>query len=466
MLRRARLCPALVLSIVGLAARPALADETGRTAADDGVELPKSAVKPDRPEAVPPGVVVPSRLTIAEATRLFRAQGLDLLIADTTVETAHGALLIARGITNPSVSVGLGGSFGYSASQAGASAFTWNVNVSDQAALAQVVFGKKGLAVKVARWAYEAVKQDRLDAQRTLEGGLRQQFAQTALAKVSIQYAKENRQFSGTILELVKNKFSQGAVSDADLAAAETDFLETEQAIALAESNYYLQKVTLAFLVGSRSIASDYDLDDEILKSKVSEPLESPAARAQLVKEAYEHRPDLRSIELYRKSAVEALALARRQRIPDVSLWASFAMEGTGQAALAPPTLTAGVSLTLPVFYQQQGEIKQAEANLRLQDVSRAKRESQVANDLESARAGLHFAKNRIDRLEGPLLKRAQDTRDFVKIQYDHGAASLVDLLFAERTFIQIKQEYLQAQTDYWTAAFQMEQALGRELRR
>jgi outer membrane protein, heavy metal efflux system len=474
MLRRARLGPALVFSLAGLlAGRRALADETGKSPADDGVELPKSAFKPDRPDAVPPGVVVPSHLTLAEATKLFRARGLDLLIADATVETAHGALLIARGITNPSVSVGIGGSFGYSASQAnmaagasGASGFTWNVNVSDQAALAQVVFGKKGLAIKLARWAYEAAKLDRLDTQRTLEGGMRQQFAQTALAKVSIRYAKENREFSGTILELVKNKYSQGAVSDADLAAADTDFLETEQAIAMAESNYYLQKVTLAFLLGSRSIASEYDLDDELLKSKVSEPLESPAARAQLVKEAFENRPDLRSIEYYRRSALEGLSLARRQRIPDVSLWANFAMEGTGNAALSPPTLTAGVSMTLPVFYQQQGEIKQAEANLRLQDVSRAKRESQVANDLESSRAGLQFAKDRIDRLEGRLLRRAQDTRDFVKIQYDHGAASLVDLLFAERTFIQIKQEYLQAQTDYWTAAFQMEQALGRELRK
>ena len=43
-------------------------------------------------------------------------------------------------------------------------------------------------------------------------------------------------------------------------------------------------------------------------------------------------------------------------------------------------------------------------------------------------------AKDRIDRLEGRILKRAQDTRDFIKTQYEHGAASLVDLLFAERT--------------------------------
>src|SRR5580692_10945721 len=114
MLRRARLPAALVLGLVSLAGRTARADETGKSAADDGVELPRSAVKPDRPDAVPPGVVVPSRLTLAEATKLFRARGLDLLIADTTVETAHGALLIARGITNPAVSVGVGGSFTYS----------------------------------------------------------------------------------------------------------------------------------------------------------------------------------------------------------------------------------------------------------------------------------------------------------------------------------------------------------------
>src|ERR1700679_1602105 len=84
--------------------RAALADDvTGRSAADDGVELPRSSAAPDRPDTVPTGVVVPATLTLGEATKLFRAKGLDLLIADTTVETAHGALLIARGYTNPSM---------------------------------------------------------------------------------------------------------------------------------------------------------------------------------------------------------------------------------------------------------------------------------------------------------------------------------------------------------------------------
>ena len=176
-------------------------------------------------------------------------------------------------------------------------------------------------------------------------------------------------------------------------------------------------------------------------------------------------RPDLRSIEYSRQSAIHALALAKRQRIPDIALWANYTMEGTGNSAIQPPTLTAGISTPLPIFYQQQGEIKQAEANLRLQDVSRAKRgKSQVANDLESSRAGLQFAKDRIDRLEGRLLKRAQDSRDLVRF-IDHGAASLVDP-FSQNVRSSRPSRSTCRPSDYWTAAFQMEQALGRELRK
>jgi cobalt-zinc-cadmium efflux system outer membrane protein len=460
--RRAALC---LCAASALFEGSAWADETGGSLADDGVELPKSVAQPVRPETVPSGVVVPATLTLTEATSLFRSKGLDLLIADTTVETAEGALFIARGYTNPSIQVGGGGTLGH-LPMGTSSQPNLSVNISDQAALAQIVFGKHGLNVKVARWAYEAAKLDRLDTQRTLEGGMKQQFSQTALAKVSIKYAKENANFAANIFDLVNKRFGAGAASDADLAAAETDMLEQQQQLAIAQNNYYQQKVTLAFLLGSRTISSEYDLDDGFLQSKVSEPLESPGARDRLMKEALAARPDIRSIEYYRRSAIDALALAKRQRIPDISLWANYSMAGTGSSASSPPTLTAGISTTLPLFYQQQGEIKQAEANLRLQDVSRAKRESQVANDVEGARAALQFAKERLGRLEGRYLRRAQDARDLVKIQFEHGAASLVDLLFAERQFIQTEQEYLQAQTDYWTGAFQLEQALGRELRK
>jgi outer membrane protein TolC len=53
-----------------------------------------------------------------------------------------------------------------------------------------------------------------------------------------------------------------------------------------------------------------------------------------------------------------------------------------------------------------------------------------------------------------------------VKLQYEKGAASLLEMLDSERTWIAANAEYRQNLTDYWTALFQLEQAVSQELRK
>jgi cobalt-zinc-cadmium efflux system outer membrane protein len=50
-------------------------------------------------------------------------------------------------------------------------------------------------------------------------------------------------------------------------------------------------------------------------------------------------------------------------------------------------------------------------------------------------------------------------------LQYDKGAASLLDLLDAQRTFIAINQEYIGDLSAFWLALFQLEGAVAMELR-
>jgi cobalt-zinc-cadmium efflux system outer membrane protein len=49
-----------------------------------------------------------------------------------------------------------------------------------------------------------------------------------------------------------------------------------------------------------------------------------------------------------------------------------------------------------------------------------------------------------------------------VEIQYQKGAASLLEYLDAQRTYIAVNLESLQDLAGYWTAVFKLEQALGR----
>jgi cobalt-zinc-cadmium efflux system outer membrane protein len=63
------------------------------------------------------------------------------------------------------------------------------------------------------------------------------------------------------------------------------------------------------------------------------------------------------------------------------------------------------------------------------------------------------------------LLDRAATARGLVRIQYEKGAASLLDLLNAERTYTAIRVEYAQGLAGYWTAVASLEQAVAGELR-
>jgi outer membrane protein, heavy metal efflux system len=164
--------------------------------------------------------------------------------------------------------------------------------------------------------------------------------------------------------------------------------------------------------------------------------------------------------------ADSAVSLAKRLVFPDVALSVNYAQQGTSATAVTPPTVTVGLSIGLPIFYQQQGEIRRAESDARSQALSRAKAQAQVVSDVETAFAGYRTALERAQRMEGPagMLARARRARDLVEIQYQKGAASLLELLDAQRTLRTIAFEARSNLADYWTSVFRLEEAVGRTL--
>jgi len=111
------------------------------------------------------------------------------------------------------------------------------------------------------------------------------------------------------------------------------------------------------------------------------------------------------------------------------------------------------------VCCQSRGNIWQGQEGLR------RKTEAQAAQDIGLQWAAFQGGRNRLARMENRLLDQARKAYGLVSFQYERGAASLVDVLDAQRTWISVKTEYLQDLNDYWTAFYTLEQALGRELK-
>src|SRR5208283_2442347 len=136
---------------------------------------------------------LPPHLAMADALRLFRERGFDLIVADATVDSVRGDAQMAGAIPNPAISGGVGRSFGFnSATCPGCSALAWDVGVSDQSALFDTLSGKRGLRSRTAELALAVARQGRADTQRTLESMLRQQYLQAVYARDALDLTLES----------------------------------------------------------------------------------------------------------------------------------------------------------------------------------------------------------------------------------------------------------------------------------
>jgi len=435
-------------------------------------------------DVIPPAPDLPTLLTLDDALRIFRTRGLDLLIAEAGVRNAEGGVAVAGAVQNPVLSGSVGKGLTWSNTYASGkdcghdgalcSSNLYSIGISDSAAIADWLSGKRDLRLKVARNALAAAKMSRVDAARTITFQVKAAYVQVAQMQLAFGFAKEVDASEGTTLKKFQDRYHNGAINEGDLQRIEVEKLEALQAVDAAQGALRQARAALAFLLGVRGDAPEFDVDTKALDYTELGALRTVTARG-LLHIAFDHRPDLIAAAYLRASAEAQLDLVKRQKFPDVTLGLNYVWGGFNgwsvDNSLASPTLTFSLSAPVPVFYQLQGEQRQAEAQHDTSKLQHAKTVSQVASDITTALALLDASKHQVERMEGPrregggLLESAKGAFDIVATQYDKGAANLTDYLDALRTYIATRNEYFGALTSYWTAIYQLEAAVGKELR-
>jgi len=427
-----------------------------------------------RADVVPPPVEIPAKLTMDDALTTFRARGFGLLIAEAAVMNAEGVYQASGYIPNPVLNASYGRAFNYSPAAPcaggslapcdGNSPNAYGIGLSDNNAIEDSLSGKRGLRKNVTRAALAAAKMNRADAQRNLEFQVKSAYVQVVLALDGLDFQMEVAKSNQATLDLNQRRYDKGAINEGELARVRTAKLESDQAVDTARQTIRQARVALAFLLGVRGSVPDFDVDRDVLKYRVPGPLGTTSPDT-LLHTAFDKRPDLRALGYQRESAEAQIKLAKRLVFPDIALSVNYAQTGTGSQSIQPPTLTFGVTAPIPILYQQQGEIRQAEANYNTQSLTQAQTTAQVVSDVEAAYAAFAGSKILVERMEGAELNSAKLARDITQRQFAGGTATLMDFLDAQRTYIATNLEYLQDLTSYWTAVFQLEQAVGADLR-
>jgi cobalt-zinc-cadmium efflux system outer membrane protein len=295
------------------------------------------------------------------------------------------------------------------------------------------------------------------DQQRSLLFTLRNAFVQTLQAKAVLQNAIENLNYWDRELGVFRKRYQAGDLAQVDLGRLELQRLPFESDYETALVNLRTAKIQLLMLLNDRAPIEGFDVNGPFEFSEQLLPLE------QYRNVALETRPDLKAaiqnIELAKIN--HQLAVANGSTDPIFSAW--FTNNGSFSNPLSTRTIGGSVSIPLRIFDRNQGEKARTQIDISRNERLREATRMQVFSDVDSAYWTIVQAVNLLKPYKGKYLELAADTRNKVAFSYEHGAASLLDYLDAEKAYRDTRLSYLNLVGAYLTAAAQMDQAVGRE---
>ncbi len=381
------------------------------------------------------------RVTLAEALRLARAQNPDLLAARADVEFARTQQAAATALPNPSLSYSTSKipTDGTPADTAQGIGF-YDRSYDTVVSISQLVeIGGKRRQRRLSAGEGIAAAEARLaDVQRLLDAAIVKAYASAGVARESAAIALETAASFEKTAGLAKEREAAG-----DISASERTQIEIAAGRFLADA----AQADLAYGNAARTLAALINLPAVALAEEIDAPPEDATDESVGIpndEDAVARRPDLAALEAAVRKAEADLALQKAFRVPDPTLLAQYERQPPDQRN----TAGFGVSFPLPVFNQNGAAIRAAQvaAGSARRDLTRGR--VRARQDLAATREALGTARARARRLVDELLPKARQVRDTVRFAYEQGAASLLELLEAERNANDIRLAAASARGD------------------
>ena len=391
------------------------------------------------------------RLSVNDALGLFVSQNLDVLIAKYGIEYRKGQEVTARLFPNPLLSVGTLSS--YTQGRTLSNSYQLFTQASQLFELA----GKRGYRIESAGFGTQSAEAAFEDAVRQLGFTVKDTYFRIQLAQRRLALAEENRDRFSRILEINTIRFKKGYIAEVDLIRIRLQMVDFHSQVirSLQEAESARGDLRQLLWLSPKTLL---ELTTELGFRRIDPDIET------LRVAALDLRPDIRAKRHTFSQRESDLKLAKAYRIPDVTIGAGYAIQGP-QGPDNPGQVALNAGIPLPLFNRNQGGILQAEVSLQSAEADLDKTVNLVENEVEVAYRNLLQSRRLVEAYVGDVLEDARSSLTIVERAYERGGATILDLLDAARTSRAIQQNYIEALFNYQHHLFQLESAVGQEIR-
>lgn len=273
-------------------------------------------------------------------------------------------------------------------------------------------------------------------------------FYDLLLAQRNAELAKQNLDIVEDVRRIVGARVRLGEAPQFEAIKAEVEVLKANQAVTRAENTVRVNRVVLDTLTAG-ALGSVYTIqgDFESFKKDIT-------VNSLLVRALNEH-PTLKRLVNLIDQADHTVEFQRHSRVPNVTVNSSYAREYGREA------FDVGIQVPAPVWYQQQGEIASALGSKRREEAELLRTRNVLLKEVNQYYQDALTTAELIEVFEKGLLRQAQEALRIAQFSFKQGAASLLEVLDAQRVLRGILVDYVQARFDLSVAVSRLERAVG-----
>lgn len=406
-------------------------------------------------------VVAQDGLTVERLIELGSGRRADLLAARQQLAIAEGRLRQARLRPNPTLEA-----------EYGSPRFLGGEAESDLSVGITQVFelgGKRRRRAAVAELEISRVKAQIAAIERELATGIRLAYTGAIAAARRLDVLERLIANNEELIRATESRLSEGdaAPLDLNLVKVENDRMRV-QAIQ-ARSDLDTQLLLIRTLIGA-------DIAEPLkIAPQPDRPPRFDATPGELIEIALTNRADLQAARIGEELGTARLDLARANATPNVAASVRYSrskgvfdlpgpVNGIDFVDDADNELTFGVSVDIPIFNRNQGEIASATAE-RLQAArQREFLENAIKRDVAVAYRKYRAAAESLVVYATQIMPRSEQNLQTVQAAYGFGEFSIFEVISEQRRLAENTSDHNQSLKDYYNALTELETAIGREL--
>jgi cobalt-zinc-cadmium efflux system outer membrane protein len=402
-----------------------------------------------RAAADEPKIAAP-RLEFGEYLRRVLAANPDLQAVRASIDIAKAQIDVAKAFPDPELTVGVSQ---YDITRRGNPTMA-----GPQLSVPIELGGKRRSRVAVAQSALGAAGCDYEDATRTLRGLAADAFVDALFAHLVVAQKESALAHLRRLVSVNERRLAAGDIAQVDFLQSRVEAQQYQADVMAAQGELHSAEAAMAQLLGPEAEPT-FDLVGELKSAPAT--LDVPKLFAALDK-----RPDVRASAMRVQGAEQQIVSEEAKRVVDISLGAgwqhSFAAGGDEGGGARPADLvSASVSVPLPFSRIYKGELEAARHTHRQTQSQWQATRARARGELRKALALFEAASARVALYDKGTLSDSLSVLEKILYSYEHGDATLVEVLIAQRTASEVHLAYLDALADRAHALIAVSQAAG-----